>query len=125
MAYCTNAELTALTGTSLSTDIQGAIIAQADREINARLALAGLSASASDDTLKAASLNLSIAGVMTRLRADGSKPSSLKVGDISMGDNIDAAITELKTRADESITAYIRSNGTYSRDRWYIRKVNR
>ena len=98
---------------------------QADREIKARLALADITAPASDDTLKAASLNLSIAGVFTRLRADGSKPSSLKVGDISMGDNIDAAISELKNRAWESVTAYIRSNGVQSRDKWYLRKVNR
>ena len=125
MAYCTNAELTSLTGTSLTTAVQDAIIDQSDREIKARLALADISAPASDDTLKAASLNLSIAGVFTRLRADGSKPSSLKVGDISMGDNIDAAISELKNRAWESVTAYIRSNGVQSRDKWYLRKVNR
>ena len=123
--YCSTDELTNLTGTSLSITVQNAIIDQADREIKARLALANISAPASNDTLKAASLNLSIAGIYTRLRADGSKSSSLKVGDISMGDDIDAVIAELKTRADDSITAYIKSNGTLSRDKWYIRKVNR
>lgn len=125
MAYCTNAELTLLTGTSLSTTIQDAIIAQADREIDARIVRAGLTAPASDDTLKAASLNISKAGIITHDRMSGAKTSSIKVGEISMSDNLDAAITELYDNAWESVDSYIKTNGTYSRDRWYVRKVNR
>ena len=124
MVYCTNTELTALTGTSLSTDIQDAIIAQADREINARIRRAGLSTPASDDTLKAASLNISKAGIITHDRMSGAKTSSIKVGDISMSDNLDAAISSLYTKAWESVDSYIKSNGVYSRDRWYLKKVN-
>lgn len=124
MAYCTNAELTALTGTSLSTDILDAIIAQADREINARLSRADISAPASDDILKAASLNISKAGIITHDRMSGAKTSSIKVGDISMSDNFDAAISSLYAKAWESVDSYIKSNGVYSRDRWYLKKVN-
>ena len=124
MAYCTNTELTSLTGTSLSTDIQDAIIAQADREINARIARADLTAPASDDILKAASLNISKAGIITHDRMSGAKTSSIKVGDISMSDNLDAAISSLYAKAWESVDSYIKSNGVHSRNRWYLKKVN-
>ena len=58
MAYCTHTELTLLSGTSLSTAIQDAIIAQSDREIKARIQKAGLTPPASDDYLKTAAMKL-------------------------------------------------------------------
>lgn len=124
MSYCTNAELTLLTGTGLSTTIQDAIIAEADREINARLALAEISAPGSDDKLKSASLNLSIVGVLTRMRLDGSKPASIRIGDISASDDIDTAISELQKKAWAAVDSYILTHGTYDRSKWYVRKVN-
>jgi len=123
--YCSGDELTNLTGTSLSTTIKNAIIDQADREIKARLTLADISAPASDDTLKAASLNLSKAGIITYDRISGAKTSSIKVGDISMSDDLDVVITELTDKAWQSVDSYIKSHGTHTRDKWYFRKVNR
>ena len=123
--YCSADELTNLTGTSLSTTIKNAIIDQSDREIRARILIAGLSAPASDETLKAASLNISKAGIITYDRMSGAKTSSIKVGDISMSDNLDAIVAELYGKAWTSVDSYIRTNGTHSRDRWYLRKVNR
>ena len=125
MAYCTNTELTSLTGTGLSTDIQDAIISQADREINARLENAGIGIPSSDDSLKSASLNLSKVGIITYDRMKGNRPSDLKVGEISMSDNLDAAIKKLTEMAWESVDSYISSHGTSTRDKQYLRKVNR
>ena len=120
--YCSSDELTNLTGTSLSVTVKNAIIDQADREIKARLARAGMSAPTSDDTLKAASLNISKIGVITRDRLTGAKTSSIKVGEISMSDNLDAEIAALYNSAWESVDSYIEANKTV---RSYIRKVNR
>jgi hypothetical protein len=124
MAYSTNAELTLLTGTALSTTIQDAIIAQADREIDARLYEAGLTPPGSDAMLKAASLDLSIAGVMTRARMDGTQPGSLSVGEMTSSDNIDAAIAELKAKASVIIDAYVRKATAALRQSSRIYKVN-
>lgn len=123
MSYATRTELAALTGTSLDDAILSEILDQADREVNARLALAGISAPASDDTLKAASLNLSIAGVLTRTGLDGSHPSGITIGDISVSDNPDTAKVDLRTKANELIDSYIKTHGTYDRYRWTIRKI--
>ena len=65
MAYCTNEKLTSLTGTSLSTAVQDAIIDQSDRKINAKLRTEGLTPPDADDDLKAASLDLSYVAVLT------------------------------------------------------------
>jgi len=66
MAYCTNSELTLITGTTLSTSIQNAIIDQSDREIKTRIRTEGLTPPISDDDdLKTASLELSKAGIIT------------------------------------------------------------
>jgi len=124
MAYCTSTELTALTGTSLSSSVQDSIIAQADREIKAKLSLAGVSAPTSDDTLKSASLNLSIAGVLIRQMNDGTKPAQFKVGDISVSDNIQKAIEQHTNKAWDLVDMYIETHGSYEQYRWYIRKVN-
>ncbi len=124
MSLCSRTELTALTGTEYDDAIQQEIIDQSDREIKARLALAEISAPSSDDKLKVASLNLSIAGVLTRMRLDGSRPSSLRIGDITITDNLDSAIVEFKNKANEMITSYILTHGTYDRYRWMIWKVN-
>ena len=107
MAYCTNAELTALTGTILSTAIQDAIIAQSDREIDAIIKAEGLTPPTSDDDLKAASLNLSKAGIITHNRMTGTQPKSAKVGDITIQDDLDKAIETLTAKAWKSVDAYI------------------
>lgn len=124
MAYTTNAKLTLLTGTALSTTIQDAILAQADREIDAKLYEAGLTPPGSDATLEAASLDLGIAGVFTRHRMDGTQPDSLRVGEVSSSDDIDAAITELKDRAMRLVDAYIAKAQAATRLSSRIYKVN-
>ncbi len=123
MSLASRTELAALTGSSLDDAILQEILDQADREISARLALAEISAPSANDTLKAASLNLSIAGVLTRTRLDGSHPSSISVGDISVSDNLDTAILEFKTRSNELIDSYIKTHGIYDRYRFMIRKT--
>lgn len=124
MGYASTTELTNLTGTSLASGVLTEIITQSDREINARLALAEISAPSSDDKLKSASLNLSIAGVLTRMRLDGSKPAKAKIGDIWFEDDIDKAIAELVKRAWAAVDSYILTHGTYDRYRFLVRKVN-
>jgi len=125
VTYSTTAELVSLTGSPLSSAILQAIIDQADRDIVSQLRLANISAPGSDDDLKAASLKLSIAGVVRRGQLDGSKPvSSIRIGDISTSEDPDEAIRQLTESAGKNIEAYIMSHGTQRRDRWYLRKVN-
>lgn len=107
MAYCTNYELTLLSGTTLSITIQDAIIAQADREIDTLIGAAGLSPPASDDTLKAASLNLSKAGIITHNLMTQTQTKSVKVGDITIQDDPDKLIEALTAKAMASVSAYI------------------
>jgi hypothetical protein len=123
MAYCTNAELTLLTGTSLSTAVQDEIIDHVDREINGRLSLMGISAPTSNDTLKAASLNFSIIAVWTH--PDSEVASAVKLGDISIKKaDISAEVSKLAKRAWQSVDDYIMQNGADDPYRYYIRKVN-
>lgn len=124
MALCTTAELINLTGTTYSTTILDEIIAQADRTISSWLSFAGISLPGSDDGLKSASVNLSICGIITRMRLDGTNPASLRIGDISTSDDLDTAITALIDKARESAQAYIKSHGSGDRARYYLRKVN-
>jgi len=114
MAYCTNADLTILTGTTLATETQDAIIAQSDREIEARIKAAGLTPPAADDDLKAASLNLSTAGLITYNRMNTeltrrTQTKSVKFGDVTIADDPDKAIQALTDKAWESVDAYITS----------------
>jgi len=114
MAYCTNAELTLLSGTTLSSAIQDAIIAQADREIDARLQAKGLTPPASDDMLKFASLDLSKAGIITHNRMTGTQTKRVEVGDITVQDDLDVAITSLQEQAWRTVDAYSAVNSSYS-----------
>jgi len=116
MAYCTNAELTAITGTTLATATQDAIIAQSDRDIKARIGAAGLTPPATDDDLKAASLNLSTAGLITYNRMNTeltrrTQTKSVKFGDVTIADDPDEAIKALTDKAWLSVDAYITSEG--------------
>lgn len=108
--YCSADELTNLTGTPLSTTILNGIIDQSDRKIKSRIKRAGLSPAASDDDLKAASLELSKAGIITHNRMTGTQTKSIKVGDIAIQDDIDVAIAGHMADAWESVDAYIVRN---------------
>jgi hypothetical protein len=124
MTYCTNAKLTQMTGTALSTTIQDALILEADYEINGWLYQAGLTPPASDTTLEVASLKLSTTLVMTRHRMDGTQPGSLSVGEFSMSDNIDAAIASLRDSARQLVDSYIAKVKTASYRSTRVYKVN-
>ncbi|RLD17475.1 MAG: hypothetical protein DRI69_12185 [Bacteroidetes bacterium] len=110
MAYCTNAELTLLTGTTLSTVIQDAIIDQADREINARLEAAGITPPVADDLLKFASIDLSKIGIITHNRMTGAQTKSVKIGDITIQDDLDAEIAALRAHAWKILEGYVSLN---------------
>jgi len=124
VTYCTTAELVALTGTTLDpTTVLEPIINQAEREIDTRLAKFSLSGSAAPG-IKSACLKLSIAGLLTRYRLDGTQPSSIKVGDYAASDNIDQAIAKLTADAWALVDDYILVNANAG-DQYYLRKVNR
>lgn len=122
--YCTTAELAALTGSTLdATTVLAPIIEQAEREIDTRLAKFSLSGSSASG-IKAACLKLSIAGLLTRYRLDGTQPASIKMGDYTSSDNIDQAIAKLTADAWELVDDYIQANANAA-DQYYLRKVNR
>ena len=121
MAYSLHTELANLTGSALSQTILEAIIAQSDREIDAKLRRAGITGANPAD-LKAVSLEYSIAGVFTRYRLDGTKPASLSLGGLSMSDNIDSAIDEHRKAGDEILEGVIKRNRSY---RQIVRVVNK
>lgn len=123
MSYCTTADLVNLTGSTLASSVLQEIIDQADRQIKAALDDAGIGAPSSDDKLKTASLYLSCSILMTRMRLDGSKPSSFRLGDFAISDNIDEAGKQLAAESASLVLAYIRTHGQYDRYRWLIRKV--
>jgi|GEM_PF-1145372 len=110
MAYSTYAELAAITGTTLSTATLEAIIAQADREINAKLYAAGLTPPVSDDMLKAASLDLAHIAVIVHTRIMNEEARHPESAKRWINDGQDREIKELRERAWEIVNAYI----TYS-----------
>jgi len=105
--YCTYTELANLTGSTLSQTILEAIINEAEREVNDYLALSGLTGVAGN-AMKSATLKLSIAGLITRRRMDGTQPGSLTLdGSLVTSDNLDAAISGLRKAAFAILDNYI------------------
>jgi len=120
--YCTYTELANETGSGLSQTILEELINQAEREVNSRLAVAGLSGSA-NDTLKVATLKIATANMLVRYRLDNTKPSGLTIGELSMSDNIDEAIRNLKADGLRIVGEYIKTNFP-TKSRRYMTKVN-
>lgn len=118
MAYCIYTEIIALTGTELSQSDIEAIIAEADREIDAVLAYNGLGSADTNGGIKSASIKLSIAGVITRGRLDGTKPSNLVLGDMTISDNRDAAIAQLREAAMKTVAQYVKLQKASNVDNW-------
>ena len=108
MAYSTYTELQQLTGSEQSQSVLEAIIAQSDREID--MILAKYDLSGSGDTIKSASLELSIAGVLTRQRMDGTQPDSLNVGQLAMGLNTHQAIDYHRKNGLKYVDDFIAEN---------------
>ena len=121
MAYSAATELKALTGATLADSDLEAIIAQADRSIDAQLRRAGIRNANSTD-LKMVSLEYAIAGLFTRYRLDGTKPANLSLGEMSMSDSIDSAIAAHQDKGDAILTDIIKGARTY---RQIVRVVNR
>ena len=117
MAYCTYTEIQALTGSTLtSTDLE-AIIAEADREIDAILAFHSLSGG-TDGGIKSASIKLSLCGVITRGRMDGTRPRTIQIGDMMLSDDPDTAIKELRASALATVSKFVKKSKSTNVDNW-------
>ena len=124
MSHCSRTELVNLTGSSLNDAVLQDIIDQADRQINGRLLMMNVSVPSSDDTLKAASLNLAKIGVLTHPDSD-QVSSSVKLGDITIKRiELGTVLSDLSTQAWQSVDDYVLRHGQNGASRFYIRKVN-
>lgn len=124
MSYCTVEELENLTGSDLPVSILQEIVDQVDRQINARIRRACVDPPASDESLKAASLNLAIASVVNHPDST-EQSSSVKLGDITIQRaDLDTKISNLMTQAYAIVDSYILNHGTDEPYRYYMRKVN-
>lgn len=122
MAYCTTAELVSATGTNYPEAVLQALINDADREINATLQAARVYGSG--DALKAASLNLSISKLLTRMRMDGTKISTTSLdGTMNLADDPDRAIAAYEKKAFALIEKYIAYAAP--RKRFYVARSDR
>jgi hypothetical protein len=86
------------TGTSVSATVQQALIDSAERQLNAYLAK--FSVTGSGDIFKEASLELSIANLLTYHKMSGGIPNS---------DSIDSTVEQHQKRAYELLQQYIDS----------------
>ena len=83
-----------------------------------------VSVPSSDDTLKAASLNLAKIGVLIHPDSD-QVSSSIKLGDIEIKRaDIGKVCGDLSKQAWQSVNDYILRHGQNEASRFYIRKVN-
>jgi hypothetical protein len=112
MANCTYTELQNITGSDLSTTILGAIIDQADREIEAYLDKYGLDGSSSVGAVKAASLKLSQAGVYELS------------GNTSQVESLYNPVKELRKAAYEILSNYVSANASSSSTLTRVRAVH-
>lgn len=122
--YCSVDELAAYTGSGNERIVLGRIIENATAEINLRLSYAGMSGGGGT-YIKNACLKLASADLLTRYRMDGTKPKVLTLGIISMSDDIDKAIEQLRSEATDLIDYYVKTNAPYAKYRYYVRRINR
>lgn len=122
MTYCTTDELVLRTGSTLPNNVLRAVIADADREIDAYLLQYSLSGAGSGACMSA-SLELSKAGLLDRGRLDGTQPDSSTEGDVSATYQIEAAIKRHRATAFGLLDQYVASQQTRPR-RHYVAKVN-
>mgnify|MGYP000893321392 CR=1 FL=1 len=119
MSYCTVEDLVAATGSAYDAVTLQALIDRADRQIDARLMAARVGGGG--PAVREASLSLSIAALLTRMRVDGTKPSSLAIGGLSMSDNVDSAIAALEAKASGIIDSYVAQQQEHKRRRAWVR----
>lgn len=101
-----------------------AIISYADAEIDAMLSLAGISGG-SGNAIKVASLRYSTAALLTRMRMDGTKMKTLILDRVTMGDDIDEAIKNLRAEATLLVSQYIKSSTGITKHRRWVRVLGR
>jgi hypothetical protein len=123
MRYASVEDLQAITGSTNERLVLGRVIENTTQEVFQYLNKAGVSGSGS--VIKAATLKLATADLMTRWRMDGSKPQSLTIGVISMKDDNDGAISNLRNEAWELLHRYVMSTSQFARYRWRIRRGNK
>ena len=110
-AYCTYAEVLAMSGTVYPQATVEALIVFADRDLNARLKAKGHAADYADDDLKEAGLNLAMVRLATRMRMDNTKPNSLSLpGGLTMSDSVDKMIEGYQAKAAEKVQNYVEAH---------------
>ena len=123
MTYCTTAELTALTGSTLATATLTAIIEDGDRRIDAYLAPFGVGAAASG-ACKSASLALAQAGLLNYSLQHGDRADSLNTGDTTEAVRIAEHIARYEKAAFAALDQYVAATASASVRRHYVKKVN-
>ena len=119
MAYCTTAELIALSGTTLdATTILTPIIEAADREIDAYLNAQGITGTSSG-ACKQASLKLSMAGLLERGLHTGTYQAV--AGDFESKADVLKAIETNRKLAFVLLDQFIKAN---SSDSIHVRRVD-
>jgi len=123
--YATSTELVNMCGTTFTDSVLHEILGQATNEMNARLALDGIIVgSASDINLRSICLNKSIAMVMRRMIADGTRAGAINVdGGASVNDAMILA-NEREAKAEQMLTWYAREHLPSTRKRLWAQKVN-
>lgn len=119
MSYCTVEDLVAATGSAYPAETLQALIDRADRQIDARLM--AVRVGGGGPAVREASLSLSIAALLTRMRLDGTRPSSITIGGISQSDNNDGAIAALEAQAWGLVDDHIKAQTEAKRRRAWVR----
>ena len=112
MSYCSNQDVTDITGSSLSTTIIDRIIAGSDRLINRHLVQGGLTANPSPtpDDLMDASIHLSAATVLNRHMVDGTLPAEFTAERLKEKIDASTVIKNYNAIAMQAIEIYIQNN---------------
>lgn len=127
MTYVTVEVIRALSGTKIITADLQAMIDDAEAEVDARLAAAGVAGIPGDPTLRAAATCLTQVRIFNRGRLDGSHPDSRTMGtasgSITLSMNIGTAISQEQAKAEALISSYIavRLNAARAADAQYER----
>ena len=106
--YITTTTIENQTGSALGQTILEEMIDFAEAELTAELAGEGYSDDTSSNLLKAAAVFFTMKYVYNRYRLDGTKPASLNIGGLSMGDNIDQAILGTEEKAKNMVKVYVK-----------------
>lgn len=122
MSYCTTTDVVNATGTVYPSATIQALIDMADAEIDAKLQAMRIGGGGA--AVKAASLNLSISKLYTRMRMDGTKTASTSIdGTVNLGEDIDRAISTYERKAWALIDTYIAY--AQPRKRYYMARSDR